>query len=93
MNEMKIGFVNGKELKKGDVVEFQIKRLAGKEYDPPVIHHGVVVTPVFAPFNGKGHYLDWIVQINPQKANDRLPGYEFTRGVMAIYGADIVNIL
>ena len=86
-----VGFVNGRELKEGDIIEFQIKRLAGKDYDPPVIHRGVVCNPMFAPYRGKGHRLDWVVQIRPSKTNDRLPNYEFSDGVMAIYGADIVG--
>lgn len=92
MNEKQIGYVNGRELKKGDVVAFQIKRLAGKDYDPPVIHHGIVQNPMFAPYGGKGHYMDWVVQIRPSKTNDRLPDYEFSGGLMAIYGADIISI-
>lgn len=92
MNEKQIGYVNGRELKKGDVVEFQIKRLAGKDYVPPVVHRGVVCNPIFAPYGGKGHWLDWVVQIRPSKTNNRLPNFEFSGGVMAIYGADIINI-
>lgn len=91
MTEKKIGYVNGIELKKGDIVEIQIKRLAGKDYEPPIIHRGTVVNPVYSPLYSKGHYLDWVVQIKPEKSNDRLPDFEFSGGIMAFYGADIIG--
>lgn len=84
----KAGFVNGAELKKNDVVEFEIKRLGGVDYDPPAIHRGTVVTPIYStrPY--------WVVQIQPEHFNPSLPDWDLgSSGIMAIYGDSIVRIV
>ena len=86
----KVGFVNGQELKKGDKIQYQIKYLAGVDYDPPIIHEGFVVTP---SITRTSKFEDWVVQIDPAKTNERAPNYEFSSGVWAIYGCDIVKII
>ena len=87
-NIKKVGFVNNTELKKGDIVEFEIKRLGGVDYNPPVIHRGCVVTPIYQsrPY--------WVVQIQPEHFNTRLPDWDLgSSGVMAIDGNSIVRIV
>jgi len=91
MDENKqVGFVNGQELKKGDKVQYQITRLAGVNYDPPIIHEGEVVN---VSFGIKPKHVDWVVQIRPKKYNERVPDYDFSGGVWAIYGKDIIGIV
>ncbi len=90
MNETKkVGFVNGQELKKGDKIQYQIKGLCGVDYDPPVVHEGVVVTP---SITHASKFKDWVVQITPAKTNEKIPNYDFSGGVWAIYGSDIIKI-
>ena len=85
--EKRVGFVNGKELKKGDRIEYQIKRLAGNNCDPPIIHRGTVVNPNI-PYK-----YGWGVQIVADSKNDLLPDWDLNVGVQAIYGDAIINIL
>ena len=85
--EKKIGFINGRELKKGDHIEYQIKRLAGVDYNPPIIHRGTVVTPVY---QSKPY---WVAQVMPDKGNKALPDWDLAGGgVMAIEGSNITKI-
>lgn len=88
--DKKVGFINGQELKKGDKIQYQIKCLAGVDYNPPIIHEGFVVTP---SITAKPAFENWVVQIDPKKTNEALPNYEFSGGVWAIYGCDIVKII
>lgn len=87
MAQEQIGFVNGRELKKGDKIEYQIRRLAGKDYDPPILHRGTVVNP------NLNYKYGWVVQIDPENKNRMLPEWELNAGLQAIYGDLIVKIL
>lgn len=84
------GFVNGRELKKGDTIQYQIKCLAGVDYNPPIVHEGYVVTP---SITNTTKFRDWVVQINPKKSNEAIPNYDFSGVVWAIYGSDIIKII
>lgn len=91
MSENKqVGFVNGQKLQKGDKVQYRIERLAGIDYNPPVIHEGFVVTPAITCAT---KFENWVVQINPAKTNERIPDYDFSGAVWAIYGSDIIKII
>lgn len=85
MNEP--GFINGIKLKKGDRITYQIKQLGGVKYNPPVLHTGTIVTPVF----NRNPY--WVAQIIPDNLNPALPNWELNAGVQAIYGDLIVDII
>ncbi len=85
--EKAIGFVNGVELKKGNRIEYQIKRLAGVDYNPPIIHKGTVVNPKFPNKYG------WVVQIVADSKNAQLPDWDLNAGVQAIDGDDILGIV
>lgn len=88
--DKKVGFIDGQELKKGDKIQYQIERLAGVDYNPPIIHEGFVITP---SITAKPAFKNWVVQIDPKKTNEALPNYEFSGGVWAIYGSDIIKII
>lgn len=80
--------VNGRELKKGDCIEYQIMRLAGVDYNPPIIHRGTVFNP-----DAKTMKDTWVVQIKAERFNPALPNYDFSTDIRAIYGDDIINII
>ena len=86
-------FVGNTQLKKGDVINYRITRLGGKDLNPPVIHQGTVITPILPGGVKRSDGYAWVVQIVPKRYNNQLPNWDFGTDITAIYGEDIVEII